>query len=225
MGTPPGLTAVLSESITSGLPVCMPSPGPRGMQQPGGRQRLPRQKSRVERAAAVGVLNAVERAGRGVRDARREVDAADEAHRPRAQRRLVVGEERRGPGQRGSLFVGGNGLAEVGGRRRRSAGRLVDGEDDAAPVADSDDQRHVHAGRRGGRNGLHLGGGQDVVRGVRNRRGSPRVDADSAAADGRAQPGQRQRQSRRWWPCGHGNSKSAYRKACCGDIQNACGPA
>src|SRR5215475_14398530 len=61
--------------------------------------RLPRKKLLSQRAAAVGVLYAVEVGGGRVVHARRKMDAGDEAHGSGRERRLVVAEIGGGTGQ------------------------------------------------------------------------------------------------------------------------------
>ena len=80
----------------------------------------------VEIAAAIRVLDAIERGAGRVRDAGREMNAADEAHRARGERRLVVAEERGRARDADGQFViraGHTGLAED---RQRTSGAVDD---------------------------------------------------------------------------------------------------
>ena len=135
MGTPPGLTAVESESSRSALPVRMPRPGAALWRRRGGWKVLAGEEGGVEAAAAVGVFDAVERGRLGVDDAGGKVDAGEEADGAGADGGLVVGEEGGGAGEGGGDFVGGLWgvvVAEGGGG---GSGLGVDGDDLAAAVA------------------------------------------------------------------------------------------
>src|SRR5207302_7147296 len=64
-----------------------------------GANLLPRQKSDIQRAAAIGIFDPIERGVGGVVNSGREVNAAYETYGARGERRLVVAEIRSGARQ------------------------------------------------------------------------------------------------------------------------------
>jgi hypothetical protein len=94
------------------------------------------------------------------------VDATDESHRARGQRRLVVGEERAGAGQPDRIVVGVDQDAEIADHLRGRAGLAEDTEHVAAAVDDRDDHGVPTDGPGGRRGGVgHVGGGEAGIRG------------------------------------------------------------
>ena len=171
----------VSPSRKSGSPpgtVAMPGAvrGARGVQQT--RIELAGQIGHVEIAAAIGVLDAEQRARGLIGNAFGEIDAADGAHRARGERRALAAEERAGAGERERLFddrVGGAGAAE-------------DGEHAAGAVGHGDGEAFAIGGECGGIDErLHFGGGEldGVGGGIDGQRGGVALgdgDLDEAAA-------------------------------------------
>src|SRR5581483_3870002 len=76
----------------------------------------------IERAAAVGVFDAVQRGVGGIGDAGREMNAADETNRARRKRGLGIAEEARRTGEGDGDFIRRGLNAKVGGRSGGSGG-------------------------------------------------------------------------------------------------------
>ena len=135
----------------------------------------------VDLAAAVDVLDAVERGGAGVLHARRKVDAADEADRARRERRLIVGEHRAAPRHRD----GHVGRPLVGARPR------VDAEDLSRAVHDRRRQRVVgQRARRHRQHGAHVVGGENLRDAARLVRGRVLGKEDRGGSDQEGRGGQ-----------------------------------
>ena len=124
-------------------------PGLRAVDGSRRRKFLPLNVLDIERTAAVGILDAVQRSVAGVIDSRRKVDAADVAHRSRRQRRLIVTEKTRCPGQRHRHVPGISLHSEISGRYRGSRWLLINGEDMALAIGNRDHHGiRIHRRRR-----------------------------------------------------------------------------
>src|ERR1700757_537149 len=93
-----------------------------------------------ERAAAIGVFDAVEVGGGRVGDAGRKVNTADEADRAGRERRLIVAEVGAGASKSDREIVDADGSAEIPdvGGARRDACFVVNSENCAAAIDDGD---------------------------------------------------------------------------------------
>jgi hypothetical protein len=160
------------------------------MEQRWNGQALAREIGHVKPAAAVGVFDPIQRCRLHIHDARRKVDAADEAHSSAADRRLIIGEECGRARERGGDLIGGSEHAEVTADHGRGirAGVRIDRDDLSAAVADGDNQRHVDRGGCGLHDALNILRGEKVAECRRLDDGNClRADATAAGDGGKQQ--------------------------------------
>ena len=124
-----------------------------------------------ELAAAIRVLDPVQRGVRLVGTPGRKVNAADEPHGPRRERGLIVAEERAGAGQPDGLVVGVDDRPEVAEHGRGRTRLAEHGQRRSRPI----DHRHDHGvgtdrGERALHGVRHVGRGQAADGGRRAAR-------------------------------------------------------
>jgi len=87
------------------------------------------------------------------------MNAAEKAHGPTRERRLIIAEERRGARQSYREFLAVDRGAKIPGGRRRCAGRLEDREDGTGSIGYHDDERSADGENRILNHLVDIGGG------------------------------------------------------------------